>query len=82
MDQNCQLLPYRKNDIICLIEKDDNEPDEHFNERSHFITKQKPQNEAEYEKAVTFSYVFINNKYLHCEYDAAVMNQLKSMIDK
>jgi hypothetical protein len=71
---------FRKNKFICIVERDANEPQEHFIERGNFIVGQKPKNDAEYNKAITYSYVFINNKYLKCEYGADVMHELRLMI--
>ena len=71
---------FRKNNFICLIEKnDDDEPEEHFIERGNFVASQKPRNEQEYTKSIIYSYVYINNKYLKCQYNLSVMHELNQM---
>ena len=70
---------FRKNNFICIVEKDENEPQEHFIERGNFVVSQKPKNDDEYNKAVTYSYVYINNKHLRCGYENSVMNELHLM---
>ena len=65
---------------MCIVEKDENEPQEHFIERGNFIASQKPQNVQEYTKSVTYSYIYINNKYLKCQYNPSVMQELNQMM--
>lgn len=70
---------YRKNNLIYLIDQNINEPYEHFMERCNFIASQSIKNDADYNKAVLYSRIFINNKYLKCSYDVDVMNELDKM---
>jgi len=70
---------YRKNNLICLIDKNDNEPYEHFTERCNFITSQPIKNDADYNKAILYSRIYINQKYLKCGYDNDVMSELDKM---
>lgn len=70
---------YRKNNLICLIEQNETEPYEHFIERCNFITSQPIKNDADYNKTVLYSRIFINQKYLKCSYEADVMSELDKM---
>jgi hypothetical protein len=71
---------YEKNGIIYLIEMDDNEELEHYYERCNFIANQQIQDDNEYNKAITYSRIYINYKYYECLYNDNVMAQLKKMM--
>lgn len=71
---------FRKDNFICIVEKDNDEPQEHFVERGNFIASQKPKNEQEYTKSITYSHIYINNKYLKCQYNPSVMHDLNQMV--
>lgn len=70
---------HRKNNLICIIDKDDHEPNEHFIERCNFITSQSIKNDADYNKTIVYSRLFINQKYLKCSYENDVMSELEKM---
>lgn len=55
------------------------EPYEQYLERVNFILSQKPKTDLEFEKAETYSYVYINKKYIGSEYSVQTEDQLKSM---
>lgn len=70
---------YRKNNLICLIEQNNHEPLEHFLERCNFITSQPIKNNNDYNKAILYSRLYINHKYLKCTYNDDVMSELNKM---
>lgn len=70
---------YRKNNLICIIDRDDHESYEHFVERCHFVTSQTIKNDADYNRAVLFSRIYSNHKYLKCSYDDNIMIELDKM---
>lgn len=70
-----------KNGYYCIIEKNKLEIMEHFIERGYFIVSQKPISSENYNNIITYSNIYINNKYFKCEYDDIVMNKLNSMIE-
>lgn len=72
---------FHKNKNICIINKFENEPNEHFLDRCNFITSQQIKNDTDYNKIITFSRIYVNNKYLGCMYDAQTMYQLKAMVN-
>lgn len=71
---------FRKDNIICIVHRENNESLQHFYERGTFIVNQKPKNDKEYNKCVIYSNIFINSKYLKCEYDSNIMKELTTMI--
>lgn len=73
---------FKKDDCICLVERNEGESMEHFIDRGNFIVAQKPQNDKEYELVLKYSYIYTNVKYLHCEYTDDIMTDLKKMEDK
>lgn len=73
---------FRKKDKIYIVNKDEFETFEHFIERGNFIASQGITNEKEYDRAVLYSHIFINNKYLKCDYDDKIMEELEVMLDK
>lgn len=73
---------FRKNDKIYIVEKDEFETFEHFIERGNFIASQQVTNEKDYEKAVLFSRIYVNRKYLKCDYVDSVIKELESMLEK
>lgn len=70
---------YRKNNLICLIDQGVHETNEHFIERCNFITSQPIKNDNDYQKAVLYSRIYINHKYLKCGYENDVMSELDKM---
>lgn len=76
------MKSFIKDGVICLVEKDINEPLEHFSERGNFIVSQNPTNKEDYTKAVRFSRLFVNCKYYKCQYSPEVMKSLKLMTAK
>lgn len=70
---------FRKDNTICIVNKNRNEPIHHYNERGYFIVCQKPTNKNEYNKAVIYSNIFINVKYLKCSYNTKIMENLTTM---
>lgn len=70
---------FRKGSVIVIVDKNENEPMEQFIERGNFIVKQNPRNDSEYEKYVLFSRIYMNIKYLGCEYDPNIMKEINVM---
>ena len=71
---------FRKNNKIYIVHKDELEPYEHFIERGNFIASQEPQDEEQYNYIVSYSRIYINNKYLGCEYQDQIMKELNKML--
>ena len=71
---------FEKEGYVCYVEKDENEHNEHFYERGNFIVCQKPKTKDEMDKVVTYSRVFMNNKYLQCMYNEKIMYILSNMM--
>ena len=46
---------FKKGNIICIVEEEENEPKEHFIERGNFIINQYPKNDDEYELLLKYS---------------------------
>jgi hypothetical protein len=67
-----------KDGYYCIVEKDDDESYEHFNERGNFIVSQKSKNIIEIKKINTYSKIWINYKFLGCEYNKEIMNKLNN----
>ena len=72
---------FHKENQVCIIEYDENEPMEFVNERGYFVINQKPETQEEYNKAILYSNIFINVKFRGCEYNDKVMAILKSMMN-
>jgi len=70
---------FTENGFFCTIEQDDDEPLEQFYERGHFIVSQKPISIIKFNEAIIYSRIWINKKYLGCEYDENVNQKLKKM---
>mgnify|MGYP002075881669 CR=1 FL=1 len=70
---------FRKDTTICLIQKNEAENIDKFNERGNFVVKQKPQNDREYNKTVLYSNIYINTKYLKCKYSDGITKELEKM---
>ena len=73
---------FRKNNKLYIVHKNDLENYEHFIERGNFISSQNPETQQEYDNVVLYSYIYINNKYLGCEYHQVIMNKLNDMVKK
>ena len=73
---------FRKGSIICLVQQNEAENIDKFIVRGNFITSQKPQNDQELEKAILYSNIYVNVKYLKCEYSGNIMKELKVMEQK
>jgi hypothetical protein len=73
---------FRKNNKIYIVHKEDLENYEHFIERGNFIASQLPKTEEEYNEVVLYSRMYINNKYLGCEYNQSIMHKLQEMVNK
>jgi hypothetical protein len=73
---------FRKGNKIYIVHKDVLETYEHFIDRGNFIASQNidPMEEEEYEKVVLYSKIYVNNKYLGCEYHNQIMKELNRMI--
>ena len=75
---------FRKDNKIYIVHKDDLETYEHFIERGNFIACQNidPEKKEDYDKIILYSYIYINNKYLGCEYHDQIMSELNKMMKK
>lgn len=71
---------FHKNKMICVVNKNKYEPFDHYYQRCNFVTSQIINDQEDYDKVITYSQIFINHKYLGCEYDKNVMNTLDEMI--
>lgn len=72
---------YRKNDVIYLIEKNEDESNDVFIDRCNFIVSQNPKNDKEYDKIILYSLLYTNVKYLGCKYENVIMEELNKMLD-
>ena len=75
---------FRKDNKIYIVHKDDLETYEQFIERGNFIACQNidPAKKEDYDKAILYSYIYINNKHLGCEYHDQIMSELNKMMKK
>ena len=73
---------FRKKNNIYIVNKDPMETFDHFIERGNFIAAQNPISEHEYENVVLYSHIYINSKYLKCNYKDDIMQNLENMIKK
>lgn len=73
---------FHKNKLLCIIPSLENEPHEHYIDRCNFIMSQPINNDNEYNKILTYSYIYSNNKYLGCTYDSQTTLHLNKMVDK
>lgn len=69
---------FKKNKIICIVDKDDYETDEQYYERGYFISNNNPKNKSEYDKLLLYSRIYRNVNYYKCVYDERIMNQLNT----
>lgn len=67
---------FRKDDYICIVNRDMNEPIEQFIERGIFISRQKAKTDQEYDKIIKYSRIYINVKFYKCGYSTEIMNEL------
>lgn len=73
---------FRKGTVICLVNQNEAENIDKFIDRGNFIVSQKPQNKQDYDKAVLYSNIYANVKYLKCEYSINIMKELEIMKNK
>jgi thymidine kinase len=73
-------ITFYKDGNMCSIEKDQYEMNKRFRERGQFVASQKPQTDKEYDEAVIYSRIYINNKYTGCIYNDKIMERLKELI--
>lgn len=73
---------FLKDNFYCIINQDKFETFEQFIDRGYFIICQKPKNIADYEDIIKFSRIYINNKYLKCQYNETITIKLYEMIKK
>lgn len=72
---------FRKNNIICIVEKNNYESEDNFIKRGNFVVSQSPKNDQEYKQNVIYSNIYINHIHLNCQYDTKIMNNLEKMIN-
>ena len=70
---------FRKGAVICFVTRDPDEPYEHFLDRGNFVVSQLPGNDKEYNRAVLYSHIYINNKVMKCVYSVVIMKELGEM---
>ena len=75
-----------KNGNFCVIEKDEYEPFEHYYERCNFIVSQINNghytDDITYSQYVIYSKIWLNIKYLGCEYDKDIHDIIDVMTKK
>jgi len=69
-----------KQGYIIELQKDIHEPIEHYQTRGLFVVSQKPKNINELKIDETYSRIYINKKYLKCEYSDDIEQILKTKI--
>lgn len=72
----------RKGNTILFIKKDKYENYDIFYDRINFIASTNPKNEDQMDKAILLSNIYINNKYMGCEYNQKLMQKVKEIINK
>jgi len=72
-------MSFYNDGFIIKLEQDLNEPQDKYIERGYFVVCQKPKSVEEYLKAKKYSRIYINNKYLGCEFTEKVMEELNKM---
>ena len=65
---------------VCIVEKDQDELDEHFILRGNFICKQHPKTDLEYATCVTYSRIYINVILNKCTYGREITDTLNKFI--
>ena len=70
---------FNKGKTICIVNKLENELVDNFIDRGNFIVSQKMQNDDDYDKVISMSRVYANNKQLGCVYNNDTMTQLNIM---
>lgn len=65
--------------MICVINSVAGESNNHLNERGKFVLNQKPKTADEYNKAVLYSFIYVNHKFRGCVYNDDVMKTLATM---
>ena len=68
---------FRNKDYVCGLKREPFEPLERFIERGYFVAKIKPKNDKEMEEAIKYSRIYINVKYLDCNYEKDIHERLK-----
>ena len=61
---------------LYTFHKDDYEPEDMFYNRIWFIASQEPNNQADINKYIDYSYIWINITYNHVTYDKMIMNNV------
>lgn len=70
---------FRRGNLICILNSVPGESNNHLNERGKFILKQKPKTADEYNKAVLYSFIYVNYKFRGCIYNDDIMEALEAM---
>lgn len=68
------------NGVNYFIPKLENETSKLYNIRKWIVCKQEPKNEIEFKQSLKNAKLFINSKYLNCEYNNSIKNILKENI--
>lgn len=63
-----------------MLPADPGELYQHHTERGLFVVSQRPTKLDEYNEAIKYSRVLINNKHLKCVYNPKIMLKLQSML--
>lgn len=74
------MIIFSKNGIKHKIYRKENEPKKIFNDRTLFIMCQNPKNKKHLSEIITYSNIYINVKYLNCEYGRDIMSKLNWFI--
>ena len=76
---NKQKSLFSKNGNYYIIEKDNFESIEKFNERGWFIANISPKNDKEFNEAILLSRIMINIKYNGAIYDKILMKKISDL---
>ena len=76
------MKSFMKNGFLCKVERDINEPYEHFLYRGIFMTSQMPKNNSDYNKYIVYSRISSNIKFKKCEYSKEIMEEVSKMEEK
>lgn len=72
----------RKGNMILFLKKDKYENYDIFYDRSNFISSTTIKDGYQLDKVILLSNIYINNKYMGCEYDQKLMQKVKEIINK
>ena len=75
-------MNYEKSGMAFKIERNQDETNASFERRKWFIGQLKPKSQQTYDEAVRLSEIWVNWKYLGCQYPEKVMKEVREVLDE